>query len=201
MKFAMIGDSYVRGNNIAMSATSFNIAAIDNGMTYANYGLNGNTVASFEGWTTAPMSERYENLSDVYDIIGFEGGRNDFNRNIPIGSDSDNTNTTFKGALNVLCKGMIKKYLGKKIFGMPCWALNTDENSAGATQNDYLEAFVHIVSDIWGIPVLDTRQTGVTMNSQDFLLRYTENGTSVSHLNRDGHVLFSRKISKFLLSL
>jgi hypothetical protein len=39
---------------------------------------------------------------------------------------------------------------------------------AGAT-NDYLEEFVHIVSDIWGIPVLDSRSSGIYMNSSKFI--------------------------------
>lgn len=89
----------------------------------------------------------------------------------------------------------------KKLFGVPCWALNTGNNSAGATQNDYLEAFVHVVSDLWGIPVLDSRTSGVFMNSADFKSEYCEDGTSISHLNSKGHALFAEKISKFLLSL
>lgn len=170
-------------------------------MTYVNYGINGNTISAYPNPDSVPISERYKDMLNDFDIVGFEGGRNDYNKNIPIGLDSDIDNTTFKGALNVLCQGMIKKYLGKKIFGVPCWALSTNKNGAGATQNDYLEAFVHIVSDIWGIPVLDSRSSGIYMNSKDFLEKYTEDGNSISHLNAAGHVLYSAKVSKFIQGL
>lgn len=200
-RFAMIGDSYVKGNKTNENLTAYNIAAQLNTLTYVNYGINGNTIATYDTPASVPISERYEDMLNDFDIVGFEGGRNDYNKNIPIGLDSDMDNTTFKGALNVLCQGMIKKYLGKKIFGVPCWTLNTNKNAAGATQNDYLEAFVHIVRDLWGIPVLDSRSSGVFMNSKDFLEKYTEDGNSISHLNAAGHVLFSGKVSKFIQGL
>lgn len=52
---------------------------------------------------------------------------------------------------------------------------------------------MHIVSDIWGIPVLDSRSSGIYMNSKDFLEKYTEDRNSISHLNAAGRVLRSKK--------
>lgn len=201
LTFGMIGDSYVKGNKTDSSLTAYHVASVWNALKYTNYGLNGNTIATYEGITTPPISERFKDMVDELDIIGFEGGRNDYNHNIPIGEDSDKDNTTFKGALNVLCEGLIKKYLGKVLFGVPCWPVNTTTNSVGATQNDYLAAFVHVVSDLWGIPVLDTRSSGIYMNSKDFLNEFTEDGNSISHLNAEGHVLFAGKVSKFMQGL
>lgn len=203
IKFGMLGDSYVRGNKTDASLTAYNIASSMLGFDYYNYGQNGNTIASYSGYDSnhVPMVVRYVDMDDTLDIVGFEGGRNDYNHNIPIGEDLDDDTTTFKGALNVLCKGLIKKYLGKKLFGVPCWPVNTSANSVGATQLDYLNAFVHIVHDIWGIEILDSRSAGVYMNSPEFLAKYTEDGNSVSHLNVDGHALFANKVEDFLIDL
>lgn len=199
-KFGMLGDSYVRGNNTDGTLTAYNIAAIKLGFSYYNYGKNGNTIASYDGYDDnhVPMVIRYADMDDNLDIIGFEGGRNDYGNNIPMGEDTDKDVTTFKGALNVLCEGLIKKYLGKKLFGVPCWAVNTPVNSVGLTQLDYLNAFVHVVHDIWGIEVLDSRSVGVYMNSPEFLAKYTEDGNSISHLNADGHAMFANKVEDFL---
>ena len=199
-KFAMLGDSYVKGNKTDENLTAYNIASLKLGASYTNYGINGNTIASYDGYADnqLPMSIRYADMDDTLDIVGFEGGRNDYNHKIPIGTDNDTDTTTFKGALNVLCEGLIKKYLGKKIFGVPCWSVNTSANTAGATQLDYLNAFVHIVHDVWGIEVLDSRSVGVYMNSPEFLAKYTEDGNSISHLNADGHAMFANKVENFL---
>lgn len=199
-KVGMIGDSYVKGNKTDENWTAYNIASLKLGASYTNYGINGNTIASYDGYAEnqVPMSIRFSDMDDTLDVIGFEGGRNDYNHNIPIGEDTDTDVTTFKGALNVLCEGLIKKYLGKKLFGVPCWAVNTSANSVGATQLDYLNAFVHIVHDIWGIEILDSRSVGVFMNSPEFLAKYTEDGNSISHLNVDGHAMFANKVENFL---
>lgn len=199
-KVGMLGDSYVKGNKTDENLTAYNIASLKLGASYINYGINGNTIASYDGYAEnqVPMSIRFTDMDDTLDIIGFEGGRNDYNHNIPIGTDSDTDTTTFKGALNVLCEGLIKKYLGKKLFGVPCWAVNTSANSAGATQLDYLNAFVHIVHDVWGIEVLDSRSVGVYMNSPEFLAKYTEDGNSISHLNAEGHAMFANQVKAFL---
>ncbi|MDF8368317.1 SGNH/GDSL hydrolase family protein [Weissella paramesenteroides] len=199
-KVGMLGDSYVKGNKTDENLTAYNIASLKLGASYINYGINGNTIASYDGYADnqVPMSIRFADMDDNLDIIGFEGGRNDYNHNIPIGEDTDTDVTTFKGALNVLCEGLIKKYLGKKLFGVPCWAVNTSANSVGATQLDYLNAFVHIVHDIWGIEILDSRSVGVFMNSPEFLAKYTEDGNSISHLNADGHAMFANKVEDFL---
>lgn len=199
-KFGMLGDSYVRGNKTDGTLTAYNIAAIKLGFSYYNYGKNGNTIASYDGYDDnhIPMVVRYTDMDDDLDIVGVEGGRNDYGHNIPIGEDTDKDVTTFKGALNVLCEGLIKKYLGKKLFGVPCWAVNTPVNKVGATQLDYLNAFVHVVHDIWGIEVLDSRSVGVYMNSPEFLAKYTEDGNSISHLNAEGHAMFANKVKAFL---
>ena len=203
LKFGMLGDSYVRGNKTDASLTAYNIASSMLGFDYYNYGQNGNTIASYDGYDSnhVPMVVRYVDMDDTLDIIGFEGGRNDYGNNIPIGEDTDTDITTFKGALNVLCKGLIEKYLGKELFGVPCWAVNTSTNSVGATQLDYLNAFIHIVHDIWGIKILDSRSVGVYMNSPEFLNKYTEDGNSISHLNADGHAMFANKVEDFLIDL
>ena len=199
--FSMLGDSYVMGNKTDSSKVAYAISANSLNMTYYNLGINGSTVTNYANYTKTPMVLRYTDITSDSSIIGVEGGRNDYNNNIPIGSDTDNTDTTFMGALNIIFGGLIDLNPNAKIFAVPCWAVKTEKNGAGYTQNDYLNAMIHIAKDIWGIPVLDSREVGVHMNSSSFRSKFTEDGNSISHLNEQGHLNYARYVTKFLNNL
>lgn len=199
--FSMLGDSYVMGNKTDSSKVAYAISANSLNMTYYNLGINGSTVTNYANYTKTPMVLRYTDITSDSSIIGVEGGRNDYNNNIPIGSDTDNTDTTFMGALNIIFGGLIDSNPNAKLFAVPCWAVSTTPNEAGHTQLDYLNAMVHVARDLWGIPVLDSREVNVHMNSKAFLTNFTEDGNSISHLNEQGHINFSKYVTKFLINL
>ena len=66
------------------------------------------------------FSNRYVNLPDECDIVIVFGGTNDWNvgQNGTLGTIDSTDNTTFYGAMNVLCEGLLNKYPDKLIVFM-----------------------------------------------------------------------------------
>lgn len=199
--FYMLGDSYVMGNHTPYNKVAYALSSATIGLKYHNKGINGTTVAEHTDPNKQFMVVRYREIGSDAEIIGVEGGRNDYNASIPIGKDTDTVSTTFKGALNIIFKNLKATHPNAKIFAVPCWEVTTPKNKAGYTQNDYLDAMVHVAGDLHGLPVLDVKNVGVNMNDPAFLAAYTEDGNSVSHLNEAGHIKFSKYLTKFLIDL
>lgn len=191
-KFGMLGDSYVAYNN---GETAYKYVAAKYSMTYYNYGINGNTVGYPTYNSALPMSERYVDMVDDLDYIGFVGGHNDASKGTPIGTPEDSTNTTFMGALNLLASGLIEKYLGKKIFAVTPW--NIDD-----TRDLYNEAILKIFGEKWGIPVLDAdKYSGMHMKSSAWRTMYSSSSGDTAHLNANGSRLYMDVVESFMLQL
>ena len=190
--FAMLGDSYVRGNTTNQNLVSYNQVAVRQGAVFSNFGQNGNTISAIQA---DGMVNRYTTMPLGFDYVGIQGGRNDFNKNVPIGTNASTDPNTFKGALNVLCAGLIARYPNAKLFGVNCWNVSD-------AQNEYAKAFIEIVSGVWSIPTFDAMsKSGVYMRSSNFRALYCEAPNDVSHLNEAGHTLFADKLETFLLSI
>ena len=99
---SVIGDSYVAGKGLddtskvwpALLATKYN-------MEFNNYGMNGSTISNYAGGNYNPMVDRWEEIADNNpNIIIVEGGRNDYNQNVPMGDNGKciciRCKTTFK---------------------------------------------------------------------------------------------------------
>lgn len=138
------------------------LAADELGMALVNYGVVGSRVANLDGAGGAnPMSERYTLMDDDADYIMVMGGTNDFRNGVPLGTISDTTNTTFYGAIRVLCEGLITKYyisqgLGvganKRIFF--CTFIKQNAGGISSTQREFRQAIFDVCAD-YSIPVLD----------------------------------------------
>lgn len=110
---AAIGDSYVKGHNLADHQTWLAKIGCRNGMTYYNCGKNGDMIAwnGVNNLDDTSVVRRFDDEMPAYaDIVVVFGGHNDAIRSIPIGEDTDSVDTTFKGALNVLVGKAITKY-------------------------------------------------------------------------------------------
>ena len=84
-----------------------------------NYGIDGSSITSHSNG----MCERYINVDSTSDIIFVLGGTNDYYQNKSLGewyevngnTRTFNTDiTTFRGALNTLCLGLINNFPNKK---------------------------------------------------------------------------------------
>lgn len=197
--------SGLKWNVLGDSITSINYAnkryweyiSDEIGIKVNNYGISGSRIAVWEGHNQ-PMCIRYANMTDDADIITVFAGTNDFGNSVTLGDITSTDTGTFYGALNVLCKGLIEKYPGKRIgFITPIqrYGVPFDDNKWQSYQNAIKE-----VCGKYSIPVLDgTKEVGLAISSVSSIKdRYTIDGL---HLNDDGHKIFARRVLSFIESL
>jgi len=151
--WSIIGDS-----NSARSTYTWDINMyydiINNrsGMTLYEYGVSGDTVVD--------ILARYESVH-YSDIITVFAGVNDWGKSVytPLGKMGDTGSTTFYGALDTLCAGLLKKFPRSLVIFMTPLGDNgffevTDANAGGHTIQDYAQA-IRDVCEKYMIPVCD----------------------------------------------
>ncbi|WP_438445488.1 SGNH/GDSL hydrolase family protein [Gorillibacterium sp. sgz5001074] len=190
--FNILGDSMVHGHTLGFSKTWAYQLAQRNGMTVRDYGINGTCLAGTSNGYGPSMATRYVDMDNTADYIGVFGGTNDQTNSIPIGTDTDSTVDTFKGALNVLCSGLITKYPTAKIFFITPYNRN-------AVIQDYVDAIIAICAT-YSIPVFDNyRNGGVCWTNSAHVTALTMNDTY--HLNEAGMQYASTKYEAFMNAL
>ena len=194
-----IGDSYFAGDALETKYVWCSLLAAKYGMTYSNKGANGSTVSDYVT-TNSPMVSRYTALPAAgADIILLEGGKNDFNQNVPIGENSDTTTKTYKGALNYLITKLQERYPSAIIICVTPWNVNAT-NSIGKKVTDYAAAMVEVAAHR-GVPCFnaaDVGLSGVDMNSPTFRSTYCLSANDISHLNFAGHRMVLPTFEKFI---
>ena len=206
---SFIGDSITAGTNTTKIYTQY-LQEIVGFSACNNYGISGSSISNRNN----PMCERYQAVDSSSDIIFVFGGTNDFHFNVPLGdmftvdgiNRSYNIDTsTFRGALNTLCLGLINKFPGKQIVLLTPVHRNvfqqqlTDlqKNSADAYLEDYVDCikeaarmFSVNVIDLFGYSGLfpyDTNNAGIYYHSDDKL-----------HPGADGHEQIAKIIAEHL---
>lgn len=146
-----LGDSLIYGNLLGNEATWVNKLGKLHRMTVYNHGINGNTVAwTAQGGNKRPMCERYADMEPDADYVVVLGGANDHRLNVPIGSDSDEDPTTFKGALNRLIRGLIAKYPRAKFLFLTNYHRKNERNALGLDEYAYVSAMEEICAK-WSV--------------------------------------------------
>lgn len=166
------------------------------GMNMYNYGISGTRITNF--------TQRYTQMH-YSDIITVFGGVNDWGQQnpTPMGTISDATNSTFYGALNILCSGLLTRFpkstiifltpLGNKGFSPSFYE---DENSLGLTVYDYADAILAVCKK-YKIPVIDTcRNSLLNPYISEVKAEVFVDGL---HLNEHGHEILSYLIEDELL--
>jgi len=188
-KYNALGDSLTYGNALGPTITYPALLASRDGMISTNYGINGTTIASLNNG----MVNRYSSMSDDADYITVWGGSNDFFANVPIGVSDSVDISTFKGALNVLCQGLLNKYPTKKI------GFITPYNLGNGVIN-YVNAIIEICG-LYSIPVLDLYHNMGFKISSPATTQMTNFIDVGVHFNANGYLFFIKKIENFLDSL
>lgn len=199
-----IGDSYLEGDKLERQYTWPRLIAEKYGLTFNNFGKNGSTMSNFVD-TNKPMVERYTDMPEnTPDIVMIEGGRNDYNKCVPIGEDGSLDTKTFKGAARFLITELRKKYPDAKFIAMTCWEVGGKENAAGNMCSDYGRAFLKVCEDmsVECINALDADSVGVYMTDPEFRAKYCQHANDISHLNAEGMKLvlpmFEKRFSELL---
>ena len=193
-----IGDSYLEGNGINYNDNWLSMLAARYDAQLVSHGRNGSSVSAYASKNN-PMVNRYQNLPDDpdADIIIFEGGRNDYNQNVPIGTVGEADPNTFAGAVLTTIDGLLQKYPEAVILCMTPW--NLDGMTTGANQlnkvgnrtRDYSDAFIQTVEYMNNDRVRlirndDTSVIPVHMTGYYFRKSFCMNGGDISHLNGYG---------------
>lgn len=165
------------------------------GMDVYNYGVSGTRVTNF--------TQRYSDMH-YSDIITVFGGVNDWGQSgpTPLGEFGDTTNSTFYGALDILCSGILTTFPKSLVIfitplgngGFSNWP--TDENSLGLTIYDYADAIINVCAK-YKIPVIDACRSSL-LNAKIEAIK-TECFKDGVHPNNHGHEVLSWLIEDEML--
>lgn len=194
-KYGALGDSITYG--LTANINYGTIISDKLGLIFTNYGISGNRISSTDNDTnSSPMCIRYNNMASNLDIVTIMGGTNDYASQVPIGTNDSEDIKTFKGALNVLCKGITEKYSGKIVGFVTPIQRKTDD------RNIKLIEYVNAIKEIcakFSVPVLDLYNGGgittiFSDNSNDLL-------SDGLHPNDKGQYVLARKIEGFIKNI
>ena len=182
-----LGDSYFDGQGLNQKTEVWlGLLASEYKLKMNNYGKGGSTVSNYVNKN--PMCERYKSLpnNNAY-IILLEGGRNDFNKNVPIGTTDSRDTKTFSGALNVIIDGLKEKYPDAMIVCISNWNF-PGTSSIGLRYDDYAGAMEAVAraQGVYFIEACDPDVSGIDMKNESFRAKYCIKSSDISHLNADG---------------
>ena len=180
-----LGDSYFDGYKIDKADNWVSLFGKKHGINMNNYGISGSTVSNL--LNKDPMCERYASMANNNaDIILLEGGRNDFNKEVPIGSVNSYDTKTFSGALNTIIAGLKKKYPNAMIVCISNW--NFPGSKSGNTYLTYANAMAEVAKKqgVYFIPAYDPEISGIDMTNEAFREQYCIAKDDISHLNPEG---------------
>lgn len=204
IKINALGDSYLEGDKLERQYTWPRLIAEKYGIEFTNLGKNGSTMSNYVD-TNKPMVERWRDMPDNDpDIVMLEGGRNDYNKSVPLGEDGTMDTKTMKGAARYLLTELKKKYPNAKLIAMTCWEVGGKENAAGNMCSDYGRALLSVCEDmgVECINALDADSVGVYMTDPAFREKYCQHANDISHLNAEGMKLvlpmFEKRFAKLL---
>ena len=200
-----LGDSYF--DDPAVGFNWSDILAAKYGMTLKNYGVSGSTIANNTTLQSAggmqpgatkgtnPMCLRINAKmpkNGKPDIILFDGGRNDFSKEIPMGTIESMDESTFRGAINSCIAQLQARYPDALIIGITCWSVTRTRQCDGLTQREFGQAMIE-QCEYNGIPCInqiDELFTGVHMDDANFRATYCKSPTDISHLNAKGQIRY-----------
>ena len=141
-------------------------------LTATNLGIGGTCIANTESADATPsFVDRICGLhgqtgySDDKDIWTIFGGTNDCLKSVPIGTISDTSDTTFYGALNLICECF------SEFPSHPLVAFIIPYNINNAHIKDYADA-IEAVCEKWGFPVLNLMKlSGINPSNRSYYLR------------------------------
>ena len=191
LRVNLLGDSYLAGHTLENADRLVWPALLAHkyGWELTNCAQNGAPVSTETGITYA--ESMVDNINKMPynspDLVIFDGGRNDYNKNVPLGEVDSRNTATFMGALNVVIDGLERKYPNATLIFTTVWNFS-GTNSIGLTAESYAMA-ASKVCEARGVYVFLACMpgiSGVDMSSSEFRAQYCLTPTDVSHLNVEG---------------
>ena len=176
------------------------IVASDNGMTVQNIAVGGGTVA-YVNANTFCISRSISSMRSDADFVLLEGGGNDADSGVPLGTLSSGytatlDDTTFAGAIESMFKAALARFPDKKIGYVFIHKCASGYDSR--VPNSYY-GMAKSACEKWGIPYLDLNTQVPPLNYiADLKSTYTANGDGY-HPNELGYrTFYVPKITAFL---
>ena len=195
-KVIAIGDSMTKGHSLDDNKTWLYYLANRNNMSYVNYGVNGAFLSSRNYGNYTGVVNNFQNMDNDADYIIVFAGTNDIQASVALGEENSTDTTTFYGALNTLCQGLLNMYPNKKI----CFITPYARNNIKSRCETYVNAIKTACKNNGGIPVFDNILNG----GIDWANTSQINSLTLKdsyHLNADGMLYVSYKYENFLRSL
>lgn len=191
LKWNVLGDSITHAPG--KSRNYHSIIGEEENILVRNYGVSGSRISLGHGGTPGnEFCTRFEKMSDDADIITVFGGINDANNKLPVGNFEDREKTTLYGAMHILCQGLHKKYIGKRL------GFITPLNYGNAEHKPYIDCIKEVCS-YYSIPCLDMWSNGLVITHiKEIMEELCPDGL---HPNEKGHDIIARKIKQFLYTL
>ncbi|EOU2014440.1 SGNH/GDSL hydrolase family protein [Clostridium perfringens] len=191
LKWNVLGDSITHAPG--KSRNYHSIIGEEENILVRNYGVSGSRISLGHGGTPGnEFCTRFEKMSDDADIITVFGGINDANNKLPVGNFEDREKTTLYGAMHILCQGLHKKYIGKRL------GFITPLNYGNAEHKPYIDCIKEVCS-YYSIPCLDMWSNGLVITHiQEIMEELCPDGL---HPNEKGHDIIARKVKQFLYTL
>ena len=131
-------------------------------------------------------------MSNNLDYIVVFGGTNDYQYQVPLGSENSNDIDTFNGALNTLISGLIEKYPGKPIlFLTPLYRSLSHES--GIPFLDYVEAIKNRCK-YYSIPCFNLTDRSTIKSLIDTINQMYYVNQDRLHPNNEGQKIIARII-------
>ena len=200
-----IGDSYFAGDKIGKDKTWLKLLADKYKMTFGNFGLNGSTVSDYD---TAgnPMVQRISAMTadPDADIIFFEGGANDWNHAVPMGTVGSKDTKDFCGAVASCLEQLHARYPKALIICFTPWDYGNLKKVLGFTPKDYAKTMMQVVAQYdYAVCIDDTDTSAIPafMTSEIFRVRYCQSSTDLNHFNEEGMQMilpfFEKRIAEY----
>ena len=203
LRVNLLGDSYLKGHTMQYAEQLVwpALLAYKYGWELNNFAQNGAPVSTATDITYADnMVNNLKKMpSNSPDLVIFDGGRNDWNKNVPLGDEKSRDDTTYMGALNVVIDGLKEKYPEAKLIYTTVWNYS-GENGNGHTSQQFALA-AKKVCDSRGVEVylaVMPTVSGVDMSDASFRNQYCLDPSDVSHLNLAGMKLVMPKYEAFI---
>ncbi len=229
-----IGDSLFDGDFLESNQTWLALLAKECKWNFTNLGRDGWTLAYNPGaysegqtvrtsmWNKLMNDSNYKYGSTSYynfgttsgksnadvDLILLEGGTNDWGWNIPLGTVSDRTESTYYGALNLMIEKLLTQYPNATVVMVTGWH-NPATNNRGEQRMDFVANGMKSVKNTNyatndRVTVLDVGAkdvSGVDMTDATFKATYSKNGTDPYHLAANGMELVAQNLLPYIWKL
>ncbi len=199
-----IGDSLFGGHGIGKDATWINLLAKKYNMRFENHGSNGCTMSACEGGANPIINRYYDMPLWDADLVVFEGGRNDYNKNASLGTSDGGDITTYRGALAALISGLRARYPRATLAAVSFWRVGERPNDIGIPCGEYTAAMADVCRelDVNFIEACDEEASGVRMTDPTFRAEYCWVPGDVCHLNVRGMELalpfFEKELARIM---